>query len=197
MKELVSFISESSEREEAVDISRATFITALNIISNILFSVDLGSYDSKKFSEFQDTVIGVMESVGKPDAANFFPFLGFLDLQGNRKTLKACSERLFKVFRGFIDAKIAEKSLRNINPKDAWERDFVDVLLDLTEGDEPELNTNDIEHLLLVSTLTILICRMLESYYELTFKINQTNIIKNLNNTYVSGSVWSGDRHKL
>ncbi|EFH58280.1 CYP76C2 [Arabidopsis lyrata subsp. lyrata] len=148
VKELVSFISESSEREEAVDISRATFITALNIISNILFSVDLGSYDSKKFSEFQDTVIGVMESVGKPDAANFFPFLGFLDLQGNRKTLKACSERLFKVFRGFIDAKIAEKSLRNVNPKDVSKRDFVDVLLDLTEGDEAELNTNDIEHLL-------------------------------------------------
>jgi len=155
VKELVSFMSESSEREEAVDISRATFITALNIISNILFSVDLGNYDSNKSGGFQDTVIGVMEAVGNPDAANFFPFLGFLDLQGNRKTLKACSERLFKVFRGFIDAKLAEKSLRDTNSKDVRERDFVDVLLDLTEGDEAELNTNDIVHLLLVSLLTI------------------------------------------
>ncbi|KAL1195067.1 Cytochrome P450 76C2 [Cardamine amara subsp. amara] len=134
VKELVSFMSESSEREEAVDISRATFITALNIISNILFSVDLGSYDSKKSNLFQDAVTGVMESIGKPDAANYFPFLGFLDLQGNRKTLKVCSEKLFRVFRGFIDAKGTEKSSRN-NPKDVSDRDFVDALLDHNEGD--------------------------------------------------------------
>ena len=45
--------------------------------------------------------------------------------------------------------KLAEKSLRDTNSKDVRERDFVDVLLDLTEGDEAELNTNDIVHLLL------------------------------------------------
>ncbi|KAL1198017.1 Cytochrome P450 76C2 [Cardamine amara subsp. amara] len=148
VKELVSFMSESSEREEVVDISRATFITSLNIISNILFSVDLGSYDSKKSSLFQDAVTSVMEAIGKPDAANYFPFLGFLDLQGNRKTLKVCSEKLFSVFRGFIDAKRTEKSSRN-NPKDISDRDFVDALLDHNEGDEAELNTNDIEHFLM------------------------------------------------
>lgn len=154
MKELVSFMSDSSERGEAVNISSVTFITALNIISNILFSVDLGSYDSKKSNGFQDTVIGVMEAIGKPDAASYFPFLTFLGLQGNKKNMKACSERLFIVFRGFINAKIAEKSLRK-TPKAVSDRDFVDTLLDLTEGDEAELNTNDIEHFLLVC-LTIL-----------------------------------------
>ncbi|CAH2057850.1 unnamed protein product [Thlaspi arvense] len=96
VKELVSFMSESSEREEAVDISRASFITALNIISNILFSVDLGNYDPKKFNGFQDTVISVMEAVGDPDVANYFPFMRFLDLQGNGKKMKAGCERLFK-----------------------------------------------------------------------------------------------------
>ncbi|ESQ45820.1 hypothetical protein EUTSA_v10010304mg [Eutrema salsugineum] len=148
VQELMSFMDESSEREEAVDISRASFITTLNIISNILFSVDLGSYGSKNSNGFQDSVIGAMEAAGSPDLANFFPFLGFLDLQGNRKKMKLCTERLFKVFRGFIDAKTAEKSLRD-NPKDVSYRDFVDALLDLTLGDEAELNINDIEHLLL------------------------------------------------
>ncbi|VVB02811.1 unnamed protein product [Arabis nemorensis] len=143
MKELVSFMSESSEREEAVDISRASFITTLNIISNILFSVDLGSYDSKKFNEFQDMVIGVMEAVGNPDAANYFPFLRFLDLHGNSKKMRDSCESLLKVFHGFIEAKIGEKSVRS-NPKDV-----VDALLDLTKGDEAELNTNDIEHFIL------------------------------------------------
>ncbi|KAL0739773.1 hypothetical protein Bca4012_081286 [Brassica carinata] len=145
MKELVSFMNESSERDEPVDISRASFITVLNIISNILFSVDLGSYDSKKPNEFQDAVIGVMEAIGNPDAANYFPFLGFLDMQGNRKAIKVASEKLFTVFRGFIDAKIAEKSRGNNRSS----HDFVDALLELTKEDEVELNTNDFVHLLL------------------------------------------------
>lgn len=148
VKDLISFMSESSEREKAVDISHALFTTTLNIISNILFSVDLGSYDPlKKLNGFQDTVIGVMEAIGNPDAANYFPFLRFLDLQGNSKKMKDNMERLFRVFRGFIDAKIAEKALLN-NPKDVTDGDFVDALLHLTEGDEAELNTNDIEHFL-------------------------------------------------
>ncbi|KAJ0259165.1 hypothetical protein HA466_0055570 [Hirschfeldia incana] len=148
VKDLISFMRESSEREEAVDISHASFTTTLNIMSNILFSVDLGSYDPlKELNGFQDTVIGVMEAIGNPDAANYFPFLRVFDLQGNSKKMKDNMERLFRVFRGFIDAKIAEKTLRN-NPKDVTDGDFVDALLHLTEGDEAELNTNDIEHFL-------------------------------------------------
>lgn len=148
VQEFVSFVNESSEREEAVDISRASFITVLNIISNILFSVDLGSYGSEKSNGFHDSVLGGMEAAGRPDLANFFPFLAFLDLQGNSKKMKLCTDRLFKVFRGFIDTKTAEKSLTN-NQKDASNSDFLDAILDLTVGDEAELDNNDIEHLLL------------------------------------------------
>ncbi|KFK25691.1 hypothetical protein AALP_AA8G146600 [Arabis alpina] len=147
VQELLSFMTESSAREEAVDISRAVFTTALNIISNILFSVDHSSYNSKRSNGFQDAVTGVMEAMGNPDLANFFPLLRFLDLQGNRKKMMVCSERLFRVFRGFLDARIAEKSLHN-NPTDVSNNNFVDTLIDLSQGDKAELNTNDIEHLL-------------------------------------------------
>ncbi|KAF2530880.1 hypothetical protein F2Q70_00030366 [Brassica cretica] len=92
VQELMSFMDESSEREEAVDISRASFITTLNIISNIIFSVDLCSYGSEISNGFHDSVIGGMEAAGSPDLANFFPFLGFLDLQGNSKRMKFCTE---------------------------------------------------------------------------------------------------------
>ncbi|KAF8088275.1 hypothetical protein N665_0546s0008 [Sinapis alba] len=143
VQELVSFMDESSKREEAVDISRASFITTLNTISNILFSVDICSYSSENSNGFHDSIIGAMEAAGSPDLANFFPFLAFLDLQGNSKKMKLCTERLFKVFRGFIDTKNLEKSLGN-NPKNAANSDFLDVLLD-----EAELDNTDIEHLLL------------------------------------------------
>ena len=92
VQELVRFMDESSEREEAVHISRASFTTTLNIISNILFSVDLGSYGSEKSNGFHDSVIRGMEAAGSPDLANFFPFLRFLDLQGNTKKMKLYRE---------------------------------------------------------------------------------------------------------
>lgn len=167
VKELVSFLNESSERDEPVDISRASFITALNIISNILFSVDLGSYDLKNSNEFQDAVIGVMEAIGNPDAANYFPFLGFLDMQGNRKAMKDSSEKLFRVFRGFIDAKIAKRSDKN-----APSHDFVDALLELTKEDEVELNTNDFVHLLLVSLTILHTLETYESIFKMTLYSN-------------------------
>ena len=92
VQELVKFMDEISKREEAVDISRASFTTTLNIISNILFSVDLGSYGSEKSNGFHDSVIRGMEAAGSPDLANFFPFLRFLDLQGNTKKMKLYRE---------------------------------------------------------------------------------------------------------
>ncbi|XP_010508144.1 PREDICTED: cytochrome P450 76C2-like [Camelina sativa] len=146
-QELVNFISESSEREEAVDISRALFVTALNIISNILFSVNIGSYNSKDSSVFQELITGVMDAIGNPDLANFFPFMRFLDLQGNSKKMKDCSDKLFQVFREIYNARIVEKSSRT-NEKDASSNDFMDALIDLHQGDEPEININEIEHLL-------------------------------------------------
>ena len=166
VQELVKFMDESSKREEAVDISRASFIATLNIISNILFSVDLNSYGSGKSNGFHDSIIGVMEAAGSPDLANFFPFLGVLDLQGTSKKMTLCTEKLFKVFRGFIDTKTAEKSLRK-NPKEASTSDFLDALLD-----EAEPDNNDIEHLLLVSPTNIHIIkffRIVNRYQYINF----------------------------
>ncbi|CAN8254946.1 unnamed protein product [Cochlearia groenlandica] len=147
VKELISFMSESSEREEAVDIARASFVTTLNIISNLLFSVDLGNYDPRSSSVFQDAVTGVMESIGNPDLANFFPILKFLDLQGNGKKLKDCSESLMKVLRGFYDSRIAENPSRMGN-EGALRGDLLDTLINLNKGGETELEINEIEHLL-------------------------------------------------
>lgn len=199
VQELVNFMNASSERNEAVDISHASYTTVLNIISNILFSVDLGSYDSKQSNVFQETVIGAMEAAGKPDAANYFPFLGFLDLQGNRKAMKGCTERLFRIFRGFMDAKIAEKSLRN-NSKDVPNRDFLDSLLALTKRDEAELDNNDIEHLLLVSFCNVmcyLFC-LLKSWDEIAWiNIYGSEMSSSLICDYMPGYVYSRHGYKL
>lgn len=144
VKELVTFMSEICERGESVDIARVSFVTSLNMISNVMFSTDLGSYDPTTSLELQDSVVRIMEFIGKPNLANFFPFLGFLDLQGIRKEMKVCSDKLFQVFQGFIDARNNEKSSQT-------ESDLLDSLMDLTKENGSELNENDIKHFLYVS----------------------------------------------
>ncbi|XP_010544671.1 PREDICTED: cytochrome P450 76C2-like isoform X2 [Tarenaya hassleriana] len=148
LRELLGFLGESCSRGEAVDIARSTFVTSLNIISNILFSVDFAGYDSKISYEYQDAAVRIMEVAGKPNIADFFPFLGFLDLQGSRKEIKACTERLFRVFQGFIDARIA-KRLTHAGRKDGSSVDLLDSLLDLAQGDKSELGLKDVKHFLL------------------------------------------------
>lgn len=104
VQELMSFVYKRSERKEAVDIARASFIISLNIISNALFSTNLASFnDSKASHDFQNVVIRMMEIAGKPSLADFFSFLGFLDLQGTRKEGRLLMNNLCRVFQGFID----------------------------------------------------------------------------------------------
>lgn len=141
----MSFVNECSERSEPVNMARASFITSLNIISNALFSTDLASfYDSETTHELHEVVLRMMEITGKPNVADFFPFLGFLDLQGTRKEARIRMDRLFKVFQGFIDTKRSSNASRNNN-------DMLDSLLNIAQENESELGDNDIKHLLLVS----------------------------------------------
>lgn len=157
VKELVTFIIESCERGEAVEIARACFVTSLNVISNVVFSTDLGSYDQMASSELRDSLFRVMEIMGKPNLANYFPSIKYLDLQGIKEEMKVCSERLFSVFQGLIDARIAERSLRT-GPRDERNSDLLDSLVDFIQDEGLGVYMNDIKHFLYVSHIYIIIC---------------------------------------
>lgn len=161
-KELINFIIENGERGFAVEIGRACFITSLNVMSNVVFSTDVGSYDRRASMELQDSLSRMMEIMGKPNLANYFPSLEFLDLQGIRKQMKACSERLFRVFQGLIDARIAERSSQT-RPRDATSGDLLDSMIDLIQEDGSEVDINDIKHFLCVSDLSIKIISLTKS----------------------------------
>ena len=145
----MSFINKCCQREEAVDIARAFFVTALNIISNALFSTDFATHDSKSSHEYHNTVISLMNVTGKPNVGDYFPFLRFLDLQGTRKEATLCTQRLFKVFQDFINARMAKRSSQT-ERKDVSSFDMLDTLLDLTQENKAELSLNDIKHFLQV-----------------------------------------------
>nr|QWK52446.1 cytochrome P450 76C3-1 [Isatis tinctoria] len=146
VEELMSFINKCCERGEAVDMARAFFVTALNIISNALFSTDFATHDSMSSHEFHNTVISLMNVTGKPNVGDYLPFLRFLDLQGTRKEATLCTERLFKIFQDFIDTRMAER-LSQTEPKEISSFDMLDTLLDLTQEKNGELSLNGIKHL--------------------------------------------------
>ncbi|CAH2063298.1 unnamed protein product [Thlaspi arvense] len=147
VKELITYMVESSERGESVEIARACFVTSLNVISNVVFSTDLGSYDPRASVELRDSLFCIMEIMAKPNLANYFPSLGFLDLQGIRKDMKVCSERLFRVFQGLIDARMTERRSQT-GPRDEYNSDLLDSLIDLIQEDGSEVDMNDIKHFL-------------------------------------------------
>ena len=119
-----------------------------------MFSTDLGSYDAKASTELQDSLSRMMKIRGKPNLANYFPSLEFLDLQGIRKEMKVCSERFFQVFQGLIDARIAERSSQT-GPRDALRGDLLDSLIDLIQEERSEVDMNDINHFLCVRDLSL------------------------------------------
>ncbi|VVB02813.1 unnamed protein product [Arabis nemorensis] len=145
VEELMSFINKCCEKGEAVDIARAFFVTSLSIISNALLSMDLATHDSESSHEFHNTVISLMDVSGKPNFGDYFPFLRFLDLQGTRKEATLCTERLFKIFQEFIDARMAKRSSQR-ERKETSSFDLLDTLLDLAQEDKAELSINEIKH---------------------------------------------------
>lgn len=82
LQDLLEYVSECCKKGEAVDIGEATFTTTRNSMTNTLFSKDLASFASDSSREFKVLVRGMMEEAGKPNIADFFPFLGLLDPQG-------------------------------------------------------------------------------------------------------------------
>ncbi|WCJ22831.1 Cytochrome P450 76T24 [Euphorbia peplus] len=119
----------------------------MNLISNTLFSIDLASYNSDISLQFYDAVAGIMEVLGKPNLADYFPLLQIMDPQGIRRKTKLFFSKLFETFDEIITERLQLKS-SSTSVKDR--QDLLDFLLDTTQQENDyDLNVVDIKHLLL------------------------------------------------
>lgn len=120
----------------------------------------------------------MMKIMGKPNLVNYFPSLEFLDIQGIRKEMKVCSERLFQIFQGLVNARIAERSSQT-GPRDALRGDLLDSLIDLIQEEGSEVDMNDINHFLCVSDLSLIISMekenrlALQIFYDINLDIKK------------------------
>jgi cytochrome P450 len=146
VQELVDHVRENSG--QAVDIGGAAFTTTLKAISNTFFSTDLAEYCSNASQEFQYLIVGTMEEAGRPNIADYFPALRFVDPQGTRRRMTIYLGKCFRILDGIINERLQLRASSSKGSKAS--SDVLDSLLDLTEEDNSELSCDNIKHLLLV-----------------------------------------------
>ncbi|KAK2991368.1 hypothetical protein RJ640_024041, partial [Escallonia rubra] len=148
VQELLEYVRGCCLTREAVDIGKAAFTTSLNLISNTFFSIDLADHggDSKSSHEFKEIVCVLMELAGKPNLADFFPVLRFIDPQGLRRQTRFYIEKLFAIFDGIIARRLEARSSAS---ESSTSNDVLEALLNLSRKDDAGLSYNDMKHLLL------------------------------------------------
>ncbi|KAG8377457.1 hypothetical protein BUALT_Bualt08G0035000 [Buddleja alternifolia] len=144
---LRDYLEECSVSGLAVDISKAVFVTTVNLISNTLFSLDFAGYKTGSSQEMHEIVRAVVELWGVPNLADYFPILKFVDLQGIKREAEKCYEKLFALFDSIIDQRLESASAGCSDP--SMRNDFLEALLNLSQRNPSEMTREGIKHLLL------------------------------------------------
>ncbi|CDP10329.1 unnamed protein product [Coffea canephora] len=146
LQQLCNYVDGCCINGEAVEIGEAAFTTILNILSNTLFSVDFGNYESNSSRELKEIISGVVDTIAKPNLSDFFPVLRAIDPLGIRRQTKFYFGKLLQKFEEIIRQRLQEreKSLAYLR-----RNDLLEVLLDLTQQQKSEWGIEEIKHLLL------------------------------------------------
>ncbi|XP_021847070.1 cytochrome P450 76AD1 [Spinacia oleracea] len=148
VQQLFQYVQECAEKGEAVDIGKAAFTTSLNLLSKLFFSVELAYHKSHNSQQFKELIWNIMEDIGKPNYADYFPILGCLDPSGIRRRLASNFDKLIAVFQGIITQRLSRSDSTTTAataPATATD-DVLDILLDLHKHNE--LSMGEINHLL-------------------------------------------------
>uniref|UniRef100_A0A803M444 Cytochrome P450 76AD1-like protein n=1 Tax=Chenopodium quinoa TaxID=63459 RepID=A0A803M444_CHEQI len=137
VQQLFQYVQECAQKGQAVDIGKAAFTTSLNLLS-------LAHHKSHTSQQFKELIWNIMEDIGKPNYADYFPILGCLDPSGIRRRLASNFDKLIAVFQSIICQRIGngQDSASTTKTTD----DVLDILLDLHK--QKELSMGEINHLL-------------------------------------------------
>nr|AKI33848.1 cytochrome P450 76AD1-like protein [Acleisanthes lanceolata] len=141
VEQLIEYVKECSKIGQCVDIGRVAFTTSLNLLSNTFFSQELASFDSNNAQEFKQLMWCIMEEIGRPNYADYFPILGYVDPFGVRRRLSRYFDQLIEVFQQIIRERLSKDNKIADN-----NNDILATLLDLYK--QNELSMDEINHLL-------------------------------------------------
>lgn len=147
---LLADIRRSAHNGESVDIERAVFGAAFNMLSNTIFSVDLADPNSEWAKEFKETVWGILEESGKFDVGDYFPVLKWMDLRGSRRRMMVYIKKFLDMIGEMIEERFRRQEFAG--GFDGGHRDMFHNLLNLAkENTYPNFDVYLIKHLILVN----------------------------------------------
>ena len=134
----------------SVHVAEAVFLS--NMLGNLMLSRDVLDLRSEEGSEFFTIMSNLTEWSGHPNLADFFQWLGWLDLQGLRKNMERDLGKAMEMASGFVNERMKKQRTEGTKRKD-----FLDVLLEF-EGngkDEPaKISDRDVNIFILVIFIT-------------------------------------------
>ncbi|KAI3800476.1 hypothetical protein L1987_28567 [Smallanthus sonchifolius] len=110
VKTLLDHVNRCCTSEKVVNICGVAFTISLNVLSNLMFSMDFAQYDSISPQEFKDVVWALMEVLGKPNIADFFPTLKSFDPQGLARRGNVYGKKIRSIFYRIIDQRLRTKA---------------------------------------------------------------------------------------
>ncbi|KAJ6341900.1 hypothetical protein OIU78_009947 [Salix suchowensis] len=146
IQELVAHVQEHCLAGKAMDIGQAAFTTTLNALSNIIFSLNLSDSSSDTASQFKEVVGSIMEEAGKPNLADYFPVLRWIDLLGIKHRQTIHFGKILSILDGIVNERLRLRKLQGYVPVN----DMLDTLLTISEdNNEGIMETGWIKHLFL------------------------------------------------
>ncbi|KAL0438825.1 UNVERIFIED_CONTAM: cytochrome [Sesamum latifolium] len=143
LQKLLQYIQECCVNGRAVDIGQAAVVTSLNLMSNTVFSVDFADYNTCQ--ELEDVIRRCMRVWGSPNLGDYFGFLGLFDPQGIKREAEFCVGKLLAIFDSIIDHRV--EASRNSQVR---KTDLLEVLLEISDGNQAELTRDEMKHLFVV-----------------------------------------------
>ncbi|CAL4967963.1 unnamed protein product [Urochloa decumbens] len=118
-RELLRYVSERAARGEAVGVGEAVFVSAVNVVSQTLFSVDIGS------REVQGMVTEWWRLVATPTVSDILPSTARADIQGARRRMSALVRRIY----GLVDEQFTRRR-RDRERGEPGKGDVMDVVIE-------------------------------------------------------------------
>lgn len=144
MDGMVGRVVEVCKAGGSIHIATLAFGTSLNSLSNTVFSMDMMDPKSSGVHELKDLLGKIFLLAGKPNLADFFPFLKPFDPQRIKRDMKVSYDRLHELLDEMVHQRLRVRE--SGSPRSD---DFLDVLLDHCQEQGPEqFGVRDIKVLL-------------------------------------------------
>ncbi|KAM0952159.1 putative cytochrome P450 [Dioscorea sansibarensis] len=111
-----------------VDVGAQMFLTVMNVITSTLWGGTVEGEEGRSAvgREFREVVAEITELLGQPNLSDFFPRLGWMDLQGMERKMKKNLERFDGIFKRIIDQRKGKQE-----GEGGEEKDFLEFMLRL------------------------------------------------------------------